>query len=91
MRNFVVAIGTGLAAAAIALLAPFAMQDSSELAVQIVLIGAQVAWIATTVWCVYAFGKKGLWLLASAPFALAWPWAILLYLTIRCGLASCGD
>ena len=42
-----------------------------------ITVALDLVWVAIIVWSIRAFGKKGLWFLVGAPFALALPWLTL--------------
>jgi hypothetical protein len=88
VRKFSIALVVTLSAAVLALLTPVALKSASAANVQTIVVGLQIIWLAGLLWCFFA-EKRSLWLLASVPFALFWPWVLLLLMTLGCGFQPC--
>jgi hypothetical protein len=84
VRTFTGAVFLTLAISALAMFFPLMVGQATPFA-EWTVYALQTMWLLSIIWCVSAFGTKGLWLFLSAPFALWWPWSI----AILCGRGPC--
>jgi hypothetical protein len=75
MRGFLAAGALSLLVALFAVKASVVFGHTT--AVWPVTIALELVWVAIIVWSVRTFGKKALWFLVGAPFALVPPWLTL--------------
>jgi hypothetical protein len=76
------------AAAGLALLLPLVLKTAPAARVEHLVMALQLIWFVGLLWCLVK-RNASLWLLASAPIALFWPWTLLILTTIGCGLHPC--
>ena len=88
MRRISLPLVLTLSAAALALILPLVLKTASTSGVEHLVMALQLIWFAGLLWCLLKLNKS-LWLIASAPVALFWPWTLLVVATIGCGLHPC--
>jgi hypothetical protein len=88
VRRISLPVGLTLGTGGLALILPLVLKTASASGVENLVMALQLTWFAGLLWCLLKLNKS-LWLIASAPFALFWPWTLLVVTTIGCGLHPC--